>query len=723
MVMGVLATKLENCYGIKSLTREFDFTKKGNSANAFLIYAPNGLMKTSFTRTFEALAKGQSPEEERFGRTSKVNVRFKGVDLDKEKIYVLKSEIDINSDEQSVTNLLINQESKKKYDSLLSELNISKSNLLNELKDISKTKIKDVEGFILKDFNRKDLMSAIIEAKKIKVEDDLSIFKYGDIFDPKAEEVLDSDEFTLKAREFAERYDEIFSECGSLYKKGVFNPTKANNTSDSLEKNSFFDAGHKVKIDGEEEAIGLTEYKEKIKDVNKKIDSDKQLSALKRKLEKNIQAQAIQNLLESSSSSQVEMFIVKANRNRRDAFKKEIWAYYLSQCKETNNFISKYESHKIEIEKLEAQAAGEAPQWLDAIKLFNSRFVDMPFKLDLYNKQDVVLGRDKAVLKFIFEEGQDVAECKRSEIKALSQGEKRALYLLNFIFDVENRKRNSKETIFIIDDIADSFDYKNKHAILQYLEDLTRTDFFYQIVLTHNFDFFRSLANNFVHRQRCLMANKVNDSIELVKADAVNDIFLNLWKGKVHEDDVILYSCVPFSRNIIEYIKGTDSADYLLLTKLLHWKEDTKDITKGQFFNVYNNVFGTAHDIHADEKLYDILMSKAEEISSSDEIKGLDLQDKIILSIAIRILGEKYITEQLRIHKKDTNYWSDQGLFGRMLNELEKYLPPTDDKIVSLRKVSVTVSSNIHLNSFMYEPILDLSLVHLVALYKEIKAL
>lgn len=88
-------------------------------------------MKTSFTRTFEALAKGQSPEEERFGRKSKVNVRFKGVDLDKEKIYVLKSEIDINSDEQSVTNLLINQESKKKYDSLLSELNISKNNLLN----------------------------------------------------------------------------------------------------------------------------------------------------------------------------------------------------------------------------------------------------------------------------------------------------------------------------------------------------------------------------------------------------------------------------------------------------------------------------------------------------------------------------------------------------------------------------------------------------------------
>ncbi|MOA67563.1 hypothetical protein D3C78_1948040 [compost metagenome] len=41
----------------------------------------------------------------------------------------------------------------------------------------------------------------------------------------------------------------------------------------------------------------------------------------------------------------------------------------------------------------------------------------------------------------------------------------------------------------------------------------------------------------------------------------------------------------------------------------------------------------------------------------------------------------------------------------------------------TLEKVSVTVSSNIHLNSFMYEPILDLTIEHLIALYNEVYAL
>lgn len=47
-------------------------------------------------------------------------------------------------------------------------------------------------------------------------------------------------------------------------------------------------------------------------------------------------------------------------------------------------------------------------------------------------------------------------------------------------------------------------------------------------------------------------------------------------------------------------------------------------------------------------------------------------------------------------------------------------LDPTAPELRTLEKVSITVSSNIHLNSFMYEPILDLSIEHLVSLYEEI---
>ncbi|WP_157887311.1 hypothetical protein [Campylobacter pinnipediorum] len=50
--MKKLKIYLENCYGIKKLETEFDFTKK----NTYSIYAPNGTMKTSFAKTFKDLS-------------------------------------------------------------------------------------------------------------------------------------------------------------------------------------------------------------------------------------------------------------------------------------------------------------------------------------------------------------------------------------------------------------------------------------------------------------------------------------------------------------------------------------------------------------------------------------------------------------------------------------------------------------------------------------------
>jgi hypothetical protein len=60
--------------------------------------------------------------------------------------------------------------------------------------------------------------------------------------------------------------------------------------------------------------------------------------------------------------------------------------------------------------------------------------------------------------------------------------------------------------------------------------------------------------------------------------------------------------------------------------------------------------------------------------------------------------------------------------FGKLYEELmtlDANLPERS----TLDKVSVTVSSNIHLNSFMYEPILDLSIESLIKLYNEISVL
>lgn len=46
---------LENCYGISKLEYCFDFT----TSAVYAIYAPNGFMKTSLSKTFDDIAKGR----------------------------------------------------------------------------------------------------------------------------------------------------------------------------------------------------------------------------------------------------------------------------------------------------------------------------------------------------------------------------------------------------------------------------------------------------------------------------------------------------------------------------------------------------------------------------------------------------------------------------------------------------------------------------------------
>jgi DNA polymerase III gamma/tau subunit len=51
--MKKLDINLENCYGIGKLSHSFDFSK----SNSYLIYAPNGTMKSSFAKTFNDISK------------------------------------------------------------------------------------------------------------------------------------------------------------------------------------------------------------------------------------------------------------------------------------------------------------------------------------------------------------------------------------------------------------------------------------------------------------------------------------------------------------------------------------------------------------------------------------------------------------------------------------------------------------------------------------------
>lgn len=719
--MNNLKVSLKYCYGIQSLEHDFDFMQQKKQHKAYAIYAPNGLMKTSFSKTFEDLAKGDNPKDERYNHPSQHLVESDGTAISKEEIYVLKSEMDISTDSPAITNILVDPENKSRYDKLLVDQDNLKNKLIGSLQKISKVKKGDVEKTILADWNEKTFPICIAKIKDIKTEDDLSAYEYATIFDPKSIEVLKSPEFVSKAEEFNKRYQELFNQAGSIYQKGIFNPTRAETSFGTLDKQGFFAGGHRVHLRGEPTSIDKAELELKLQTIHANIDGDQSLKKLRASLAKNAQTQALTDLIENLSAVQVEFLLEKLKPASQSQFRKDLWTYYIQCSTDVSAFLDAYTENKTEIELIEAAAAKAAPRWTKAVELFNDRFVDMPFTLSVANQAQATLGKENAKLKFTFKEGADTRECLRDEaVKTLSQGEKRALYLLNFIFEVEARKLINQETLFIIDDVADSFDYKNKHAIAQYLEDLSNTDNFHQIILTHNFDFFRTLANSYVHRDRCLMANRNSSSITLTKAEGIKNYFIGKWKKNVNSNECILCATIPFTRNLIEYTRGDTDPDYLKLTSMLHWKSDTDQITVGNYLDIYNVFFKTDYDCNNPQSIKDLLFIKAQEICARTTHDGLNLEDKVLLSIAIRMQAEIFMISELRKLKGDTNYWcQSENQFGVLIKEFST-LASSSYAIRTLEKVSITVSSNIHLNSFMYEPILDLTIEHLINLYNEV---
>ncbi|MGK5080841.1 hypothetical protein ACQ4W6_21430, partial [Janthinobacterium sp. HLX7-2] len=144
--MDMLNIELKNCYGINELKHEFDFSSADGRAKSYAIYAPNGLMKTSFSRTFESISNGQQPSEERYNRVSGCVITIDGEVLEKEDIYVLKSDIDSNLNNNAITNILVDPAKKTRYDEILIDLDKLKNKLILSISKNLTLKKSEVEA-------------------------------------------------------------------------------------------------------------------------------------------------------------------------------------------------------------------------------------------------------------------------------------------------------------------------------------------------------------------------------------------------------------------------------------------------------------------------------------------------------------------------------------------------------------------------------------------------
>ncbi|WP_431608767.1 hypothetical protein [Chryseobacterium sp. 'Rf worker isolate 10'] len=717
--MKILKLDFENCFGIGQLKHEFNF----NKVNSYLIYAPNGTMKTSFAKTFDLISKNDKknlPKDVVYSKKSKFEILSDDVEINPDSILVINAEDNSYDATNKITSFIARKELKEKYDQIYSELNNAKAELLKKLKTISKSTDCEVEymGTFSSDSQKNffDVLSSNVD--QLTEDSDKITFKYNTVFDTKGivKKFLDKNEDLLD--DYVENYNQILSNS-KLFKlsgNNTFGTYQANEIMKSTEDNSYFDAGHKFVLEDGTEITESSQLKELYNAELEKILADEKLKESFNKVDKaigaNIDLRAFKQVIEQDNSLLV-------NLKDYEGFKKKVWTSFVSEVKDDAEALSKmYEEKKKELDIIISESKKELELWNDIINKFNDRFY-VPFEVKMGNLHDVILKRETANLEFIFtdENEESKPQTKENLLKILSKGEQRAYFILQFLFEIESRKNNNEETLVIFDDIADSFDYKNKYAIIEYIIDLHQSEKFKSLILTHNFDFYRTIASRLNMGKQCFMTSKdENRKIQIIPGLYKQDLFKEFLNN--YNDTKTFISLISFVRNIIEYSDSSDTDDYKKLTSCLHEKSDSRGIIVDEVFTIYKNRIIKLSDKSIDfDKAFniqDFIFSTADSIVEEKEINEILLENKITLAIACRLKAEQYMISKL----PEADVTKINYVQTRVLSNMYKKKYPVSINLGTIDRVNLMTPENIHINSFMYEPLIDMSVHHLIDLYK-----
>ncbi len=614
---------------------------------------------------------------------------------------------------EKMTSLLVNPLLKKEYDQVYSSLE-------KNYKDINK-KIKSLSGVelqtVLLDLNISSLNDIQIDyLNPENANEKFNDIKYNKLF-------TDDNLKILEQKDVVESIDNYIKICNEIIKdndifiKDVFELYNLKSVIKNLDSNNYFKPGHLLKFKSINDKEKFYDYDEKsIKDLITNLENqlsvDENIKKANEVLTGKIKSQELNTLL---SKNQWLIPMIKD----LNTLKIEYWHYILSKSDirtAIEDYVNNYNSNKKIIKEIvnKTNDLENFKKWNNAINEFNNKFINMPFELEVSNISDIILKNSACSLIYKFKDQRDVNNDVDKDLLKdnLSKGERKAFNILNLIFEIQYRKENNIETIFILDDLADSFDYKNKYAIIELLKELNDNSLFHLIILTHNFDFYRACANRL--SIKTLSVLKDENQISLIDFHYKKNIFA-FFKSKI-DDSKFFIASIPFVRNIIEMSNGNNDNDYLLLTSCLHYKKDTESISISQINNLFSNHVNTNSNI-IDSKYIDLLFNMADHINKGTT--EIELHNKLILSMAIRLLFEKKLFNKFNNWNILDSFTKDQTY--ELINYCINNNLLTDDEKNISEKVRIMVSENIHVNAFMYEPIIDMSDDELINLYEIIK--
>lgn len=729
--MKSLNVNLKNCYGIKKLTKTFEFSTK---SNAILIYAPNGSMKTSFAKTLNDFSTNKDSRDEIFHdrETLRVFLCDGCEELKPDSVLVVGPVKKEFGDESRTSTLLVNNKLRDEYNHLTTTLQTLTNNFIKLLKKTSKTK-KDIAVEISSTFtqNENRFHDALLRISKEVDEMQEAVFlnvPYDTVFNPNIIEFFNRELIQKALSNYIARFNNLIDNS-QFFHRNQFTFFNAETIATNLKRNGFFEARHQIKLLGDIESKVIDSVKQLESVIIKEKDSilsDESLRSQFSLIEKELNKNATNRDFFSFIADNETIIPCLANI---EEFKENVWKSYLyHHINEFKELLSEIESVKNRRRDIEAQARKEISEWHQIIETFNERF-SVPFELRVRNLTDIQLGAENVPkLDFVFKEsytGQEEVQKSfdRNDLfEVLSTGEQRAFYILSVMFEINVRKKNNENCLLVMDDIADSFDYKNKYAIIEYISEISEWEKFRLIILTHNYDFFRIVKRSVVRNPNsCYLVEKRDEQILVKESEWKNNVFADDWKENFAKHRRKRIASIPFMRNLIEYIKDTNCEEYKTLTSLLHLKPDTYMICEERLFDIYEDIFGTkVNRVESSKELVIEIILKEANDCCNEAGDLVPLENKLVLAIAARIKAEAYMKKRIN----DDN-WTE-SLKSMQTSKLLKKLRstnPNDKGLTTLEKVNLMTSENIHLNAFMYEPIIDMSIDDLRRIFKSVQAL
>lgn len=349
---------------------------------------------------------------------------------------------------------------------------------------------------------------------------------------------------------------------------------------------------------------------------------------------------------------------------------------------------------------------------------FESRFQFKKFDLKIENEYSAKIGTAVPVFaKYVHGTKTKITDPKEFRF---STGEIKTYNLINFILTIEElRYRNEKVTI-ILDDAVDSFDYRNKYGIIDYLCDIKDDKNIQLLILTHNFDFYRSSILAFGKRNcNQYFAYKDNQGV-VTFYDVKNKGYylelsnFNAWKN--NPTACQLFALAPFMRNVLQLRYSRSNEKVQNIDLFLHYRPEIEKKTVHDLissFDLEKELTIPKEIKENDLYLASLFTTTNSLLDKEDKIKETNLEAKITIGLFIRLFLERYLFLLIKKHGGSLPTDDNKYTFTHtLIKNAQPYLKPEEKR--SVTSANLASPSYLHANSFMYEPLIDVGFNDLV---------